>query len=59
MACIYVDLVVTSRHTLKQRNFLMVGMLDSVSFRISVCVCVCVCFFEASDICWCKESTGL
>lgn len=52
---LYVDLVVTSRHTLKQRNFLTVGILDSVSFRFFLWVC----FFEASGIYCCKKSTGL
>lgn len=30
----YLCLVVAARHILKWRNFLMVGVLDSVSFRI-------------------------
>lgn len=28
MAPIYIDLVIASRHTIEERNFLMVGMLE-------------------------------
>lgn len=54
MACIDGDLVVGSRHALKQRIFF--GMLDSVIFRIFLYVCISLKHLVFTAL---KESPGL